>query len=51
MEDADDGPMVRGLDAGAAGVLGHLDVVALPAPEQDPVLWTVCFRVRTVWLL
>lgn len=36
--DADDGPVIRGLDAGAAGVFEHVDVVRVPGPEQDPVL-------------
>lgn len=40
LKDADDGPMVGGLDAGAARVLHDLYVVGLSAPEHDAVLWT-----------
>ena len=37
-EDPQHGPVVRGLQGGAAAVLFHLDVVRLPTAEQDAVL-------------
>lgn len=40
MENTDDGSMVWGLDAGAAGVFDHLYIISLSISEQDPVLWT-----------